>query len=177
MKIVAFFLSALDKAVLCVYNNLRMILKLEDDMSGYQTEQKRMLLQFLTEHRDTAFSVEEIAERMKREGQSAPGKSTVYRLVLRLLEEKQIRRFVGEDGRRFLYQLVADEHCHEHLHLKCRICERLIHLDKSTTEHIMNYINSADSFMLDPTEILGGICGLCKERERKNASSVSASHV
>lgn len=139
----------------------------------YNTDRKNEIIKLLSDEHDYAFTTEEICERLLTGG----GKSTVYRIISELTEGGVIKKLSDRTSRKVRYQYLGNRECSEHLHLKCRICERLIHLDKSTTEHIMNYISSADSFMLDPTEILGGICGLCKERERKNASSVSASHV
>ena len=131
-------------------------------MARYETEQKKRLLQFLTEYRDTAFSVEEIAERLKGYGNGAPGKSTVYRLMLRLLEEKKIRRFVGDDGRRFLYQLVGDEHCHEHLHLKCSRCGCLLHLDAGVSRELLDKIRGVSNFFVSQDDtVLFGVCATC----------------
>ena len=129
---------------------------------AYQTEQKRILIQFLTEHREQAFAIEELAERMKAYGPHAPGKSTVYRLMLHLLEEKRVRRFVEEDGRRFLYQLLEDEHCHEHLHLKCNRCGRLLHLDEHLSREFLERVRGVAAFSVSNDDtVLFGLCADC----------------
>ena len=131
-------------------------------MAAYQTEQKKILLAFLTEHKDVAYSVEEIAERMRDQGANAPGKSTVYRLMLRLLEEKKVKRFVGEDGKRFLYQLAGDEHCHHHLHLKCNRCGCLLHLDEGISHEVLEKVRSVSNFFVNQDDtVLFGICSAC----------------
>ena len=137
----------------------------------YNTDRKNEIIKLLSEERDYAFTTEEICERILTGG----GKSTVYRIISELTASGIIKKLSDTTTRHVRYQYLGASGCSEHLHLKCRMCERLIHLDKSTTEIIMNYINSADSFTLDPTEILGGVCGLCKERERKNNASVFTS--
>ena len=131
-------------------------------MAGYQTEQKKILLQFLTEHKEQAFAIEEVAMAMKAYGPHAPGKSTVYRLMLHLLEEKKVRRFVEEGGRRFLYQLPGDEHCHEHLHLKCNRCGRLLHLDEGLSRELRERVRGAAAFCVSNDDtVLFGLCADC----------------
>lgn len=57
-------------------------------MSTYNTEQRKLLIEFLKRHSDTAFSAEDIACGIKEEFEgNIPAKSTVYRLLPRLLHE------------------------------------------------------------------------------------------
>ena len=64
-------------------------------MAEYNTEQKKLLLEFLEENHDSAYTIEEISNELKAKGASV-GKSTVYRLMTRLVEEKRVQRFAGE---------------------------------------------------------------------------------
>lgn len=131
-------------------------------MAEYQTEQKKLLLQFLREHKDRAFSMDELVRDMKCCGAHAPGKSTVYRLMLHLLEEKRVRRFVEEGGRGFVYQLVADDHCHEHLHLRCNRCGRLLHLDEGLSRELLELVHRTASFSVNNDDtVLFGVCADC----------------
>ena len=88
-------------------------------MAQYATEQKKILIDFLREHRESAFSVEEIVTELQRtDGEKVPATSTVYRLITKLVEEGAVKRFVRGHSRQFLYQIVEDEHCRSHLHLR-----------------------------------------------------------
>ena len=46
-------------------------------------------------------------------------------------------------------QYFGKKECSEHLHLKCRSCERLIHLDKKSSQAIIDCLNIGGSFTLD----------------------------
>ena len=95
-------------------------------MNGYQTEQKRLLLDYLSRHAERAFTPAELAQALADGG---IGKSTVYRLIARLSEEGAVRRFAREGGG-VAYQYLSGEHCASHLHLRCTACGRVIHLSE-----------------------------------------------
>ena len=132
-------------------------------MAKYATEQKKMLLEFFKKHAEEAFTVEELAQGMKAAyGESAPGVSTVYRLVTGLREAGNLRRFVRGNSRHFVYQMVDGEHCHSHLHLRCTACGRLLHLDESLSEEIMRSVRRQSAFTVNEGDtVLLGCCQAC----------------
>ena len=138
-------------------------------MSEYKTEQKKLLLDFLEQNSDKSYTIDELVASLEASaGEAAPGKSTVYRIISELTSKGIIKKLSDPNSRHVRYQYLGERSCGEHLHLKCKSCDRLIHLDKSTSELVMNYIQRADSFTLDPTEILSGLCSLCKEQGKEN---------
>ena len=124
----------------------------------YNTQREKQILNLLSGEKERTFTIEEICDRILTEG----GKSTVYRIVSRLTGEGILKKITDQRSRRVSYQYLGEKSCCEHLHLKCKNCERLIHLDKSASETIINLLNRSGSFSLDPTEILGGLCRECK---------------
>ena len=124
----------------------------------YNTQREKQILNLLSGEKEKTFTIEEICDRILTEG----GKSTVYRIVSRLTGEGILKKITDQRSRRVSYQYLGEKSCCEHLHLKCKSCERLIHLDKSASETIINLLNRSGSFSLDPTEILGGLCRECK---------------
>ena len=132
-------------------------------MSAYNTEQKKMLEEFMYKNRDNSFTIDEINEKISSEvGASAPARSTVYRLIKALVEEGRVRKFVNSDSRRASYQLVCGNHCEAHLHLKCMGCGVLIHMDESLSDELVRAINSKNNFSLDEEEtVLYGRCSAC----------------
>ena len=58
--------------------------------NSYHTQQRCALLAFLSAHADEQFTVEQLLAAM---GDEAPGRSTVYRALDRLVEEGTVRRF------------------------------------------------------------------------------------
>lgn len=135
-------------------------------MTGYRTEQRSMLLRFLTENRERAFTVEEAVECMRRRlGKDAPGKSTVYRLMTRLVEERAVKRFVSGNSRRFVYQLLSEEPCRGHFHLKCTGCGKLFHLDEKLSSELREWVQKKNAFAISAEDtVFFGYCAECKAR-------------
>ena len=130
-------------------------------MSSYRTEQKKTLLDFLSKNKDNSFTIDEITEKLQTEGASV-GRSTVYRLVNRLVEDGAVRRFVKSNSRSASYQLVAGEHCECHLHLKCLGCGMLFHMDEEISDELVNKIRRSSAFSVDEEEsVLYGKCSAC----------------
>ena len=132
-------------------------------MARYNTEQKKLLLDFLEKNSDSSYTVDEIATRLREsEGENAPGRSTVYRLMTRLVEERKVHRFSGEGSRRFLYRIIADDHCRTHLHLKCLQCGKILHLDHETSDALLEQVRMLKGFSVSEEQtLLFGSCAEC----------------
>ena len=138
---------------------------------AYQTEQKRILLAYLKAHSEEAFTIEELSERLKKEPavSAAPGKSTVYRIMPKLVEDGLVKRFVKGNSRKFLYQMVCGEHCDSHLHMKCSVCGKLYHMEDEESESLLLRIRNRHHFQVDEARtILLGQCESCG-REKGSA--------
>lgn len=134
-------------------------------MAEYTTRQRRVLLDFLGSHPDRGFSVEELYEELAVccPSDRLPGKSTLYRLIPKLVSEGLVKRFSGEQGRQFRYQIVPCKSREAHLHLKCTSCGSLLHLDHAASEQIMDEVLEQSAFSLDQKEtVLFGVCKNCK---------------
>lgn len=135
-------------------------------MAHYQTEQKRILLAYMKAHSDRAFTIEELCSRLKEEPalKSVPGKSTVYRIMPELIEEGLVKRFVKENSRKFLYQMVCGEHCDSHLHMKCSVCGKLYHMEDEESEALLLQVMRRHHFQIDEGKtLLFGQCEECLE--------------
>ena len=137
-------------------------------MSSYNTEQKKLLEEFMTKNRDRSFTIDEIIEGlrdMRGESEILPGRSTVYRLIGRLAEEGKLRKFVKADSRKASYQLVAGQHCDCHLHLKCVGCGKLFHMDEEISDELVRRISAFSNFSVDEeATVLFGKCAVCGGR-------------
>ena len=110
--------------------------------NSYHTQQRCALLAFLSAHADEQFTVEQLLAAM---GDAAPGRSTVYRALDRLVEE-------GTDP----------GHCDAHLHLKCVGCGRLIHLDTGVSDALQADLLRAAGFTVDGrSTTIYGTCAAC----------------
>ena len=137
-------------------------------MSKYNTGQRKMLLDFMTEHKDNSFTIEEIFSELGAYNGAAPGLSTLYRLMPELIEEGLVKRFSGDKKRRFLYQLVGGEQCGAHLHMKCTGCGKLLHMSDGVSEALLEEIKASSNFSVDRGKtVLFGECEDCRENRDK----------
>lgn len=127
----------------------------------YNTDRKNEIIKLLSIESERAFTTEEICARLLDGG----GKSTVYRIISELTQSGIIKKLSAPTSRRVSYQYFGKKECSEHLHLKCRTCEKLIHLDKKSSQAIIDCLSAGGRFALDTTEILSGQCQSCKGKE------------
>lgn len=126
----------------------------------YQTRQRRAVLEFLARHGDRQFTVDELRAAM---GEDAPGRSTAYRLLDRLVEEGVVRRFLPEGTHTAAFQATATGHCDAHLHLKCVTCGRLIHLDEAISDAVQSDLLRRAGFAVDDSRTtIFGTCADCQ---------------
>ena len=132
-------------------------------MAGYQTKPRRLLLNFLAEQPHKSFTADELADALTaRHGEEAPGKSTVYRLVSKLVKEEQLKRFEPEGSHRSYYQ-ISGCNGHDHLHLKCTDCGRLIHMKETASAQLLRDILQSNGFSVDEHRtVIFGRCNQCK---------------
>ncbi len=131
----------------------------------YRTEKKEALLNFFRNAGDRTYTVEEICEQILIDGK---GKSTVYRLVSALVESGALRRISDAKSRHVTYQYIRFGHCSEHLHLKCKECGELIHLDDDISHLFEEKILKLKGFALDDGALLYGRCNKCNLIGNKN---------
>lgn len=129
-------------------------------MASYNTKQKNLLISWLTDHKESSFTIEELAAQLAVDD-SHPGKSTVYRLVNRLVDDGVVKRFVKGNSRHFYYQLAGSD-CKHHLHLKCTACGALLHMSHEESEAIMAAVKNSKFFEIDSSNTtLFGVCREC----------------
>ena len=124
----------------------------------YNTGKRERILAFLADNADRSYSLEEICDTLTSDGK---GKSTVYRIVSELVAEGCIQRLSDGRTRHCTYQYVGDEHCRGHLHLKCKGCGRLVHLDERVSRDLESALMSEGGFVLESGAMLFGTCKNC----------------
>lgn len=129
-------------------------------MSGYQTKQRTELLAYLARHSEERISAQKIAKDLPHVSLSA-----VYRNLVTLEKEGKISRCVNTEGRETSYRFAHSEACLGHLHLSCRKCGHLYHLDDKQSRQLIDSINATQSFCVDPADtVLYGVCAQCRGR-------------
>ena len=132
---------------------------------AYITGKREKIIEYMRENSDRAFSLEEICEGVL---DGTHGRSTVYRLVSELAESGIIKRLADGKTRHTTYQYL-DKRCFEHLHLKCRECGRLVHLDAKISQDFKDKLSLGLGFSLDGATLLFGRCNACLGEVKGNA--------
>ena len=139
-------------------------------MPKYQTKQRKLLLAFLASHVDETFSARQIAQALEKEKISI---SAVYRNLAELETERKVRRMVNGAGREISYQFTDTDACKGCLHLSCKQCGRMFHMDTADADALVRQIAKQEQFAIDRTEtVLYGICGACQEQEKRRATAL-----
>ena len=115
--------------------------------SGYNTKQKEKLLDYLIKNKEKHTNVQEISAFLNAEGTP-----------------------VGVDGKTCAcYQYIDSERgCHNHFHLKCLSCGRLIHLDCDHLAEISDHIAKEHGFQIDSSQtVFYGICSNCSKKKQE----------
>ena len=130
--------------------------------SGYNTVQKEKLIDYLINNKDKHTSAQEIDNYLRSVG-SPVGLATIYRQLDRLVETGTVRKFVIDGKTSACYQYIENEkECHEHFHLKCRSCGKLIHLSCNRLMDINSHIAQHHGFIIDPSQtVFYGSCADC----------------
>lgn len=127
----------------------------------YNTKQKQALTEFFMQNNNRQYSAKEIAENMC--AYAKIGKSTVYRLIDKMVSDGTLRRFRGADAKSVVYQYTGQNHeCDSHFHLKCVNCGTLIHLECDSVSVLNQHIFTHHGFEVDPVKtVFYGLCKTC----------------
>ncbi len=137
----------------------------------YNTAGRRRLAAFMESHSERPYTVEEIYAAMTSDGYVV-GKSSLYRLAEQLCAEGILRKFRENEQSAATFQYVgSDVDCASHLHLKCELCGRLIHLECSMSRELLSHILREHGFRIDSKKsVLLGKCGACGAKELSEPS-------
>ena len=131
----------------------------------YDTGKRERIIALLKNNPERAFTVKEIADRLLPDGR---GTSTVHRIVASLQSEGALRLVASENKGAPRYQYLGHG-CSHHLHLVCRECGALSHLDKETSHALEEKIMHTSGFAVEGGALLLGVCRKCDEsRALKN---------
>ena len=132
-------------------------------MKKYDTEQRRTLTSILEQNPDRQFSALELADLCAQiKPEMKINASTVYRLLARLVEEGKAERSAAPDGRQLLYRYLDSCECAEHIHLKCKKCGQILHLEDEQAEKSLVAAMAKCHFTVDEAQsLIVGVCGNC----------------
>lgn len=128
----------------------------------YKTKAKEKICAYLRKSRGRALSLEEICEGVSSED---IGRSTVYRIVSSLVKSDVVKRLSDGISRKATYQYIGEGACREHMHLKCKDCGAIFHLEDSISRSFLEGVKTLKGFSLDEGCLLLGRCIRCERGE------------
>lgn len=130
-------------------------------IKGYNTKQKNIIVDMLKKNKNRHLTADEMLKILD-EMDSHVSKATLYRFLDVLVSTGDLRKYITLEGEKACYQYIDEEACHEHYHLKCIECGKLIHADCSYLDEIENHVLKHHSFNIDKKRIvLYGTCSDC----------------
>ena len=129
----------------------------------YNTAGKKALTEYLSKHIDRQFTVDLLHAELTELGSSV-GKSSLYRLLERMVADGTVRKFKENELSSAVFQYVGDsEGCSRHLHLKCADCGKLVHLECPHSINLISHIYEEHGFSIDSKKsVLYGKCKDCQ---------------
>ncbi len=124
---------------------------------AYNTQNRKLILEYIKQ--DKYVSVSDIYNELTNRGKKI-NKSTIYRYIDYLEQEKLIIRHIDTNTKKTYLQYVGDNQtCRGHLHMKCKECGLTVHLPTdllTKTEELHEFDVEYD------TSIIQGTCKICK---------------
>lgn len=128
----------------------------------YNTRQKDEILKAISEFGQSHFTAADVVKKLSDKGLPI-GQATVYRTIDRLSEKGELRKYIVENSAACYQMNDGHSGCHEHFHLKCAVCGKLIHAECEELKKIASHIASDHGFDVDFSKtVFYGICENCK---------------
>lgn len=131
----------------------------------YKTQHYDRLLRLLQERPAEHLTAAEVYACMHEEG-SGIGRTTVYRLLERMVDEGLVNKLVAGQNDSARYELIDPVHRARReygYHLKCERCGRLVHLRCGEVASLGTHLLAEHGFEVDPLRtVFYGRCADCR---------------
>lgn len=142
------------------------ISKLKENLKekGYKlTPQRRAIVDIMIDNEGNHLTAEEIYDLVKNDCPEI-GLATVYRTILLLVELGIISKIdLGDNCSRF--ELVHEEESHQHHHLICTDCGKILEVEGDLLENLESSIETKYEFQIKNHSLkFYGVCSECKKK-------------
>jgi len=130
----------------------------------YVTKPRTLMMEYLKANQDKRISAAEVHSYLLENDRSV-NLATVYRNLDKLTEDGNLIKFKMVDNNCCLYQYVDKSHnCHEHLHLQCKNCGKIIHLECDFMKEIAGHVSMHHGFNIEcEGSVIVGMCAECNK--------------
>ena len=133
-------------------------------MANYNTIQKQTILELLEEHKNKHLNVDEMMSLLYERKENV-SRATLYRTLDNLVQNGIVRKYQINENEKSCYQIIDEENCHNHFHLVCSECGKLIHLECDKFEELLAHFEEEHSFKVFPSRVV--LYGLCSDCQKK----------
>ena len=141
--------------------NIREEIKLQKE---YNTKFKEEMMLYLKKNRDRRVSAYQIYEYMQ-ENNIKINLTTIYRNLDKLTNAGKLLKVKHADDGLYQY-LDGDKECEEHLHIQCKDCGGIVHMDHEGMDLINKYVQDECGYTLDCKDsVIMGKCDKCREKK------------
>ena len=141
-------------------------------MASYQTKSRKIILAYARRIASHSFSALDMCRYFEEE-QVDINQATVYRNLERMVQEGRLLKYKSADQNMSTYQYVEEEEdCHNHLHLRCRRCGRITHLNCGFMQEIEEHLMQEHGFaVLCDGSVIMGLCRDCRVQMAREAGA------
>ncbi|NLJ70556.1 MAG: transcriptional repressor [Clostridiaceae bacterium] len=139
---------------------------------GYNTQQKTELISYLEAMKGKHVTVNQIINYFSEIGVKI-GVATIYRQLNKLVDSGHVKKYFIDEISGSCFEFVGENHevtISDYFHLKCEICDQLIHFECKEVRELQNHVKSEHGFIIDPVKtVFYGICKNCFETKVKTS--------
>lgn len=132
---------------------------------NYNTNNKKIIIDLLKENKDKHLTIDQISTLLKNKNNNIPIAS-IYRIIDFYVNKNIIRKYTLENNTPACFQYIDENNNHQHFHLLCSKCGKLIHLECDEVEELLSHIEKKHHFKVDVSRInLYGVCKDCNSKK------------
>lgn len=135
------------------------------EQKQYRTKWKDSIMEYLENHADRCFSAADIYADLKGK-EASINLTTVYRNLEKLTDGGKLMKYkpAGEESYRYQY-IEPYGNCQEHIHMQCRECGKLLHLECTFMKELAGHLLDHHGFVLEGQgSMLSGLCEKCSSK-------------
>jgi Fur family ferric uptake transcriptional regulator len=138
---------------------------MQENGKKYNTKSREAIMEYIDRHREHSFSAYDINEHMQGKGINV-NITTIYRNLDKLTESGIIMKYKTAEDEFCRYQCVKpDAECEHHIHMQCRLCGKVLHLECGFMEELTRHLYEHHGFELEcHGSVLMGLCSDCAKR-------------
>ncbi|MDO4788201.1 MAG: transcriptional repressor [Johnsonella sp.] len=134
----------------------------------YRTKTKDAIMSYIESNKHRRFSAADIYKHIKTEQKKEISLTTIYRNLEKLTGEGVLLKIKTAEGEYSVYQFLnADGSCDEHLHIQCKVCGQMIHINDDAMDKANMYLLQHCGFsLICKDSVLIGYCDHCKNHAK-----------